>query len=128
MEASTPGGTGIPSTRRAVLLPCCLRTGGHASSAAPGAGRACGSLRAFSVFVSIGSVTPWGNSLRAQCRQYWAVSLLSVWQDSQTRVSWCGGMAGPGGVQSVQSGCLGGVRDNGGASGSNGSLAAGAGA
>ena len=122
MDASTPGGTGIPSTRRAVLLPRDLRTGGHSSSARCGSGRPFGSP----VAVSAGSATPGGKSLRAQCRQYWAVSLLSVWHPSQTRVSWCGGMAGPGGCQSVQSGCAGDVvRDNPGAPACKGSLAAG---
>ncbi|MDR6857716.1 hypothetical protein [Variovorax guangxiensis] len=65
MDASTPGGTGIPSTRRAVLLPRCLRTGGHSSSAGCGAGRPRSPL----VAVPAGSAMPGGNSLRAQCRQ-----------------------------------------------------------
>ncbi|NDZ14371.1 hypothetical protein C7T35_26640 [Variovorax sp. WS11] len=65
MDASTPGGTGIPSTRRAVLLPRCLRTGGHSSSAGCGAGRPRSSL----VAVPAGSAMPGGSSLRAQCRQ-----------------------------------------------------------
>ncbi|WP_077000525.1 hypothetical protein [Variovorax sp. KK3] len=31
-----------------------------------------------------------GESGRAQLRQYFAMSLFSVWQASQTRVIWCG--------------------------------------
>ncbi|PNG59342.1 MULTISPECIES: hypothetical protein [unclassified Variovorax] len=84
MDASTPGGTGIPSTRRAFVPPRRARTGGQSSMADPGAG--C-TRRPPGGTVTAASPTPCGNSLWAHRRQYWAVSRLSVWQASHTRVS-----------------------------------------
>jgi hypothetical protein len=100
MDASTPGGTGIPRARRDAAPRRCARMGGHEST--DGDEIRCATAR----FANVPDGSPsCGRSLRAQLRQYWAVSRLRVWHALQTRVSWCGGSAGSGDCQSVQLGC-----------------------
>jgi hypothetical protein len=99
IDTSTPAGTGIPKTRRDVLLPRPARTGGHESTAP--AMPCCAGVPCVRASAN-GSLS--GRSFTAQWRQYRAVSLLRVWHWLQTRVRCCGWIAGPGASQSVQLG------------------------